>query len=174
MWLLCSYLLVATWLPGSGWRVWLLRLFGARIGRGVLVKPRVQVKFPWRLVVGDHCWIGERAWIDNLVEVRLGDHVCLSQGAYLCTGSHDWSSEDFDLITGPILIEHQAWICASAQVAPGTRVRCGAVLGLAAFAQGELDEWTIYSGNPARPVRKRRKVQDRAPKEANPAFPDWP
>lgn len=155
LWLATSAVLVGGWLPGSGWRVRLLRLFGARIGRGVVVKPGVRVKFPWRLVVGDHCWIGEDAWIDNLAEVRLGDYACLSQAAYLCTGSHDWSREGFDLVTAPIRVESHAWVCARATLAPGSVLREGAVLGLGSVGRGELAPWTVHSGRPAAPLRAR-------------------
>src|SRR5580692_2251944 len=75
----------------SSWRVTLLRLFGARIGDRVVIKPGVTIKYPWHLEVGDDCWIGENSWIDNLTTVQLGNNVCVSQGAYFCTGNHDWS-----------------------------------------------------------------------------------
>ena len=101
VWIVLSGLLVASWLPGSGWRTFLLRLFGARIGQGVVIKPHVSIKFPWRLIVGNHVWIGERVWIDNLAEVAIGSNSCISQGAYLCTGSHDWSDSRFGLVTRP-------------------------------------------------------------------------
>lgn len=153
-WLLISSLLVSSWLPGSAWRATLLRLFGASIGKGVVFKPRVVVKFPWRLHIGDFCWIGERVWIDNLTDVRLGDHVCLSQSAYLCTGSHDWSHENFDLITKPILIESHAWICANAMLAPGTIVEQGAVLAFGAIGHGRLSKWQIYTSSGERIERK--------------------
>lgn len=154
-WMLLGAPLVSGLLPGSRWRVALLRLFGARIGRGVVVKPRVRVKFPWRLRVGDFTWIGEEAWIDNLAEVRLGSHVCLSQGAYICTGSHDWSRTTFDLITRPVVIEDHAWICAKAVVAPGARVLAGAVLEAGSVGRGVLQGWTVHQGNPAAPRRAR-------------------
>lgn len=155
LWVGFGCVLLASWLPGSAWRRLLLIAFGARIGSGVVLKPGVRVKFPWRLSVGDHAWIGEQVWIDNLAEVSVGAHACLSQGAYLCTGSHDWSSEAFDLITRPIVIEDHAWLGAGAALAPGAIMRKGAVLSMAAFGRGELSEWTIYAGNPAAPVRKR-------------------
>lgn len=158
VWLLISGLLVSTFLPGSAWRVALLRLFGARIGSGVVVKPGVRVKFPWRLVVGDHCWIGEHVWIDNLAPVTLGDHVCISQAAYLCTGDHDWASETFDLMEKPIFVESHAWIGAKSVLGPGCRVREGAVVTLGGIANGELEAWTIHSGSPARPVKKRARA----------------
>ena len=155
LWLGVSGLLVASWLPGSSWRVAVLRFFGTRLGQGVVVKPGVRVKFPWRLTVGDYCWLGEDVWIDNLAPVTLGRHVCLSQGAYLCTGSHDWAKTAFDLIVKPIVIGDHAWLCAFSRVAPGTVVEEGAVLGFASVGGKVLQGWTVYSGNPAVPVKKR-------------------
>lgn len=143
LWLATSGILVESWIPGSGWRDALLRLFGAEIGTGVVIKPRVKVKFPWRLVVGDYSWIGERVWIDNLEQVTIGSHVCLSQGVYLCTGSHDWTSETFDLITRPISVSDHAWVGAFAVLAPGTTVGEGAVLAMGKTGSGTLPEWTI-------------------------------
>ena len=155
LWIAVLTLFVRSWIPGSWHRCWLLRLFGAQIGRGVCIKPGVRVKFPWRLVVGDHVWIGEDVWIDNLAEVEIGSHCCLSQGAYLCTGSHDWSRESFDLVVKGIRVESHAWIAARSTVAPGVIVGEGAVLGLGSMASRNLDPWTVYSGVPARAVRAR-------------------
>lgn len=158
LWLAVSGLLVESWLPGSKWRVALLRLFGARIGKGVVIKPHVRVKFPWRLKIGDHCWIGEEVWIDNLANVEIGCHVCLSQRAYLCTGSHDWSRETFDLIVCPITIADHAWVCAFAVLAPGTSLGEGAILGMGERGSGALPAWTITRvGN--------RKPREREPRE---------
>ena len=155
LWIMMQALFVSSCWPGSGPRRACLRAFGARIGRGVVIKPRVRVKFPWRLSVGDHSWIGEGVWIDNLAEVRIGAHCCLSQNAYLCTGSHDWRSAGFDLITRPIDIQDQAWIAAQAVVGPGVTVGRGAVLALAAVAVDDLRSAWIYRGNPAQPVKPR-------------------
>jgi putative colanic acid biosynthesis acetyltransferase WcaF len=109
----------------------------------VVIKPRVNVKFPWRLEIGDHSWIGEGAWIENLAPVVIGSHVCVSQGAYLCTGSHDWSRVTFDLVTKPIRIDDSAWICAKAVIAPGVTVGKGAVVGLGAVATADVPEWRV-------------------------------
>lgn len=144
-WLLMAGCVFSSWLPGSSWRVSLLRWFGARIGSDVTIKPNVQIKFPWRLTIGAHCWIGESVWIDNLVDVSIGDHVCISQGAYLCTGSHDWSSERFDLIVRPIILESRSWVGAKAVLAPGTHVGEGAVITLGTVVGGTLEPWHVHS-----------------------------
>jgi hypothetical protein len=89
------------------------------VGTGVVIKPHVRVKFPWKLYIGDHSWIGESVWIDNLAQVTIGSNCCISQGAYLCTGSHRWDRDTFDLVTKPIVIEDQCWVGAMARVAPG-------------------------------------------------------
>jgi len=106
----------------------LLRAFGASIGTGVVIKPRVRIKYPWRLSIGDHCWIGEEAWIDNLADVSVGPHSVISQGAYLCTGSHNHRVETFDLITAPIRIGAGAWICARAILLAGATIDDGVVV----------------------------------------------
>lgn len=161
LWLAVQGLFVATWLPGSALRLVALRLFGAEIGAGVRLKPGLRVKFPWRLTVGNHAWIGENVWIDNLAPVHIGSHCCVSQGAYLCTGSHDWKREGFDLITRPIRLEDQAWICAKAVVGPGVTVGQGAVLALGGVATGDLAPWQVHQGVPAKPLRPRQ--QDEQP-----------
>lgn len=150
----------SSFLPFSILKVFALRLFGASVGNGVRVKPGVRVKFPWRLEVGDYSWIGEGVWIDNLANVSIGSHVCISQEAYLCTGDHDWSSESFDLRTLPITIEDHVWIGARVNVAPGTTVKSGAVITLGSVAKGEIETWGIYSGNPAQQVRKREITKE--------------
>lgn len=142
--------------PGARLRIAVLRAFGARIGIGVVIKPSVKVKFPWRLTIGAHSWIGEEVWIDNLAEVAIGAHCCISHGAYLCTGSHDWSKPGFDLITRPIEIGDEAWICAKACVGPGVRVARGAVLTLGSVTSNDLAAWTRYASAAASPVHLRR------------------
>jgi putative colanic acid biosynthesis acetyltransferase WcaF len=148
-------LLAARWLPGSAWRVALLRGFGARIGNRCRLKPGLRVKFPWRLRVGDGCWLAEDTWLDNLAPIRLGNCVCISQGAYLCTGNHDFRSPGFDLRLGPIQIGAGAWIAARSVLAPGTEVGAGAVVALGAVVSGRVPPGTIVRGNPAVVVGQR-------------------
>jgi putative colanic acid biosynthesis acetyltransferase WcaF len=156
LWLLAQPLFLSSPLPGSRLRVLLLRLFGARIGTGVTIKPGVRVKFPWRLLVGDHSWVGEDVWLDNLAEIRIGSHCCLSQGAYLCTGSHDWSNPGFTLVTKSIVLEDQVWLSARSIVGPGVTVGEGAVLALGSIATRDLARWHIHQGAPAIPLKPRR------------------
>jgi len=144
------------WLTASGFKVWLLRSFGAQIGQNVRIKPGVRIKFPWRLTVGNHVWIGEDVWIDNLATVSIESHVCISQGVYLCTGNHDWSHADFKLITAPIHIQESSWIAAKSVVGPGVTVGKGAVLTLGGVTGRSLEAMTIYAGNPAQPIKQRK------------------
>lgn len=148
-------LLGARWLPGCIWRVWLLRLFGACIGSGCRIKPGLRVKFPWRLVVGNACWLAEDCWIDNLAPVILGDRVCLSQGTYFCTGNHDFRSPGFDLRLGSINIGSDAWIAARAVLGPGTVIGPGAVVVIGAVVTGTVPACSIVRGNPAVVVGQR-------------------
>jgi putative colanic acid biosynthesis acetyltransferase WcaF len=155
-WLLTQSVFLAPPFWGTRLRGFVLRLFGARIGRGVTIKPGVRVKFPWRLQVGDHCWIGEDVWLDNLAEIRIGDHCCLSQAVYLCTGSHDWSRVGFDLMVKPITLENEVWLAARSVVGPGVTAGRGAVLALGSVATCDLLPRHIHQGVPALPVKPRR------------------
>ena len=97
----------------------LLRFFGARIGKKVIIKPHVNIKYPWFLEIGDNSWVGENVWLDNLCEIKIGNNVCISQGAYLFTGNHNYKKISFDLLTEPVIIEDGVWIGAKAVVCPG-------------------------------------------------------
>lgn len=146
-------------------KVAVLRMFGARVGRGLVIKPGAHVKYPWRLWIGDDCWIGERAWIDNMEDVTLGSNVVVSQGAYLCTGNHDWSDRVMPLTPSPIRIEDGAWIGAFARIAPGTTIAPGSIVALGGVLFSDTEPWGIYRGNPAERVGTRilGGVVDRSP-----------
>ncbi len=148
-------LVASTWLPWSAMRVFLLRVFGATIGEGVTIKPGVRVKYPWFLITGNDCWIGEGCWIDNLTRVRLGNDVCLSQGAYLCTGNHNWSDPAFGLMVAPIECMDGSWGAAKCILAPGTVLGRGAVAGAGSVVNGVVPDFQIFSGNPASYLRER-------------------
>ncbi len=155
IWIIFQALFITSFIPGSIHRRILLRWFGATIGQGVIIKPGLKVKFPWRLNIGNHSWIGEKVWIDNLVTVKIGDNCCISQEAYLCTGSHNWSATSFDLITKPITIQDYAWICARSNIGPGVIIGEGAVLTMGSTSGKNLESWQIYRGNPAVSIGQR-------------------
>jgi putative colanic acid biosynthesis acetyltransferase WcaF len=134
---------------------WVLRRFGARIGPRVIIKPGVHVKYPWHLEIRENTWIGERAWIDNFVPVRIGANAVVSQGAYLCTGNHDWTDPGMGLVVKPLTIEDGAWIGAFARIAPGTTVGREAVVALGSVLLGDAAPRGIYVGNPAVRTRER-------------------
>lgn len=158
LWQLCQSLLIASWMPGSIWRRGLLRLFGAKIGVGVIIKPGVKIKFPWKLSVGNHVWLGENVWIDNLVKVTISNNVCLSQGAYILTGNHNYKKSSFDLITGEVVLEDGVWIGAGSIVTPGIVCRTNSILTTGSVATSELKAGGIYQGNPASWKRSREVV----------------
>jgi putative colanic acid biosynthesis acetyltransferase WcaF len=132
-----------------------LRAFGASIGRNVTIKPQVRITFPWKLTVGDHVWLGEECWLLNLERVVIGSNVCISQRAFLCTGSHDYKKTTFDLITRPITLEDGVWIGAGCWVGPGVTIGSHAVLTAGSVATKNLAANGIYRGNPAAVVNQR-------------------
>jgi len=160
-WRVAEGLLFNSWLPGTGWRVQLLRLFGASVGNGVVIKPHVRIKFPWKLKVGNHSWIGEDVWIDNLAEVSIGSDCCISQGAYLCTGSHRWDKETFDLETKPIVISDQCWLGSKSSIAAGVTMEQGAVLTMGSVAVSNLGSLGIFQGNPAKLIKQRGMISEK-------------
>jgi putative colanic acid biosynthesis acetyltransferase WcaF len=157
LWFYVSALFFKTSLfPSSALKIFLLRLFEAKMGKGIVVRHRLNIKFPWFLTVGDFSWIAEGVWIDNLVPVKIGSNVCLSQGAMLLTGNHDYSKSTFDLITGGIILENGVWIGAKAMVCPGVFAAEHAVLTAGSIAIKNMEPYFIYQGNPAVKVRQRQ------------------
>lgn len=155
-WFLLNPLLINNYLPlPVGLKLSVLRLFGAKIGKGVMVKPGVNIKYPWLLNVGNFVWIGEKVWIDNLSMVSIGNNACVSQGAMLLTGNHDYSRPTFDLVTKPILVAEGVWIGAQSVVCPGITCGSHSVLAVGSMATRDLEPYGIYQGNPAVWVRKR-------------------
>ena len=142
-------------LPVSGLKRRVLRWFGATIGEGLVIKPHVRIKFPWRLTIGNHCWIGQEVWIDNQADVSIGNHVCVSQRTYFCTGSHDHRSRTFDLITKPIRIGDGAWLGAGSMVLGGATVHSNAVVAGGSLVVKDVPASTIVGGNPAKPIGRR-------------------
>lgn len=141
--------------PFSGLKIILLRLFGAKIGKACVIKPKVNIKYPWRLTIGSNVWVGEEVWIDNLDQVTIGNNVCISQGAFLLCGNHNYKKVTFDLMVTPITIEAGAWVGAKAVVCPGVTIGKEAVLSVGAVATSNLESNMIYQGNPAKKVKER-------------------
>jgi putative colanic acid biosynthesis acetyltransferase WcaF len=139
----------------SSLKVVLLKIFGAKIGKGVVIKPAVNIKYPWKLQVGNHSWIGEEVWIDNLSDVIIGNNVTISQGALLLTGSHDHTREAFNFISYPIVLEEGVWIGAKSVVFGGVTCKSHSILGINSVAESSLKPYIIYKGNPAIPVIER-------------------
>ena len=153
LWWLVRSLLFAPWFPiPSACKTAALRAFGARIGRGVVIRSRVHISFPWRFECGDHVWIGDEVLILSLAPVRLGSHVCLSQRAFLCTGSHNYRQPMFDLVTAPVEIGDGCWVGAQAFVGPGVTLGTGAVIAAGAVVMRSVPPETVVGGNPARPL----------------------
>jgi putative colanic acid biosynthesis acetyltransferase WcaF len=137
-WLIISgTIFMRAWLPARA-RVMLLRAFGAEVGRGVLIRHRVRVHWPWKLTVGDDSWIGEGSWILNLEPVTIGANVCVSQDVFLCTGSHDRRSVTFEFDNAPIVVEDGAWIAARATILRGVRIGAAAVVGASALVTRDV------------------------------------
>ena len=140
--------------PVSSILVFILRLYGAKIGKDVRIKPYIYIHYPWKLTIGDYSWLAE-CRIENLAEVSIGKNVCVSQNAMLLTGNHNYKKVDFDLITKPIILEDGAWIGANATVCPGVIAASHAVLTVGAVATKNLDAYAVYQGNPAVKIKDR-------------------
>lgn len=156
LWMLTSAIVFKpSWIPFMGIKIALLKKFGASIGKGLVIKPSVHIKFPWKLKIGNDVWLGESVWIDNLDHVIVGDNVCISQGALLLTGNHDYKVSTFDYKNAPILLEDGVWIGAKSVVCPGVICKSHSILAVGSIATKALEPYIIYQGNPAKEVRKR-------------------
>lgn len=138
-----------------GWRRFLLRLFGARIGAGVILRPSVRVTYPWKLKIGDFSWIGDQVELYTLGTIDIGAHVVVSQRSYICTGSHDAASPSFRIFAKPVVIEDGAWVATDVFVAPGVTVGRDAVIGARSSLFADASPGYIYLGSPAKQVRER-------------------
>ena len=144
-----------SFIPGTYWRKVILRIFGAKIGKGGKIKPYIRVSEPWNLLIGDHCWLGENIWIDNLANVSIGNRVCISQEVYICTGNHDYKKELFDLILKAIIVEDDCWLAAKSVISPGSILKQGSIASLGSVVSGTLNSNGIYKGNPATLIKYR-------------------
>ena len=142
--------------PFSGLKKFVLRLFGAKIGKGVVLKQRINVKYPWLLEIGNHSWIGEDVWIDNLAKVTIGSNCCVSQGALLLCGNHNYKKSSFDLMVGEIDLEDGVWIGAKGIVTGGVKCESHSILSAGSVTSKNLLSYKIYRGNPAIKVIERK------------------
>lgn len=167
-----SWALLCRWTPRPlhAWRVLVLRIFGARIGRGNAIYPNVTIWAPWLLHTEDVVRIGPGAEIYNPGGVYLSHHVTISQSAYICGATHDYNSQDFTYITRELKLEPYVWICAKATLLPGAYCEEGSVLGAASLSSRRLKAWTVYAGNPARAVRLRNNFLEVGEPEVREVF----
>lgn len=154
-WFVYSFLFRYTIPQMHSWRVMLLRMFGAQIGKGCHVYPNVKVWAPWNLIMKDHSCLANNVTCYSQAKIRIEEYAIVSQGAHLCAGTHDYSDPDFQLIAIPIIIGRKAWVCAEAFVGPGVNIAEGAVLGARSVAMKNLKPWKVYAGNPAVEVKDR-------------------
>ena len=141
-----------------GWRRFLLRLFGAKFGEGVLIRPSVRFTYPWKVTIGDYSWVGDDVSLYSLGEISIGKNTVISQSSYLCTGSHDVARVAFNIFAKPIHIEDEVWIATDVFIAPGVTIGRGAVVGARSTVLHDLPGGMICYGNPAKPVKKRETI----------------
>ena len=155
LWYLISIAFFKSSFPFYGTKIFLLRLFGAKVGKQVTIKPHVTIKYPWKLEIGNHVWIGEYVWIDNLAKVTLKNNSCVSQGAMLLCGNHNYKKTTFDLLIGEITLEEGAWAGAKTVVCPGVKLGSHSLLTVGSVATTNLEPYWVYQGNPALKLKPR-------------------
>ncbi|MGF1478583.1 MAG: hormogonium polysaccharide biosynthesis acetyltransferase HpsU [Cyanophyceae cyanobacterium] len=143
--------------PVNGFRCWLLRLFGAQVGAGVLIRPTARFTYPWKVSIGDYSWIGDDVVFYSLETICIGSHCVISQKSYLCTGSHDLKDVAFNLQTAPVVIGNGAWIAADCFIAPGVTVGANAAVGARSSVFSDIPAQQVAWGTPCRP-RYLRKI----------------
>lgn len=131
-----------------GWRRFLLRVFGAKIGKKVILRPSCQITYPWKLEIGDYSWIGDEVVLYSLGKIKIGSNTIISQRSYLCTGSHDHKRKNFPIYVKPIVIHDSCWLAADVFVAPGVEVVEEVVVGARSSVFKSIFEKGVYKGNP--------------------------
>ena len=147
LWLVFELFFFKSSFPFSGIKSIILISFGARVGKGLVIKQHVRIKLPWKLTIGDNVWIGESAWIDNIESVSIGSNSCISQGVYFCTGSHDWKSENFDLDAKPIHVGYQCWVGAMSILGPGVSIGNGSIVQMGSVVSKSILDNSIVKVN---------------------------
>ena len=139
----------------NSFKIFLLRQFGAKVGTGVIIKPRVNIHMPWKLEIGDHVWIGEESFLLNFEPLKIGNNVCISQRAFLCGGNHNYRISEMPYKNGAITLEDGCWIGACCFVVPNVVIGVDCVVSACSVVRSSLPSNTICEGNPAKPVKSR-------------------
>jgi putative colanic acid biosynthesis acetyltransferase WcaF len=160
LWWLGGFLLFKCSLrPMYAWRRWVLRRFGAKIGAQASIQRSARIEFPWTLEMGCHSTIGEGTWVYNLAKVRIDDYATLSQRIFLCTGSHDYTRPEFDMVRKPIWIQRGAWVAADVFVGPGVTIGADAVIGVRSVVLKDMPGGMVCVGHPCAPLKPRVPAQ---------------
>lgn len=141
-----------------GWRRWLLRSFGATVGRDVILRPTVRTQFPWKVSIGDYAWVGDDVVLYSLGDITIGEHAVVSQNCYLCTGSHDPADPTFPIFSVPIVIGAECWLASDVYVAPGVTIGRGTLVGARSSVFKSLPGGKVCMGSPARVVKDRSSI----------------
>ena len=137
------------------WRNFLLRLFGAKIGKCVIIRPSARITYPWKLTIGDYAWVGDNVELYTLGEIVIGNNAVVSQRSYICTASHDHTKSSFDIYSVKTVIEDEAWVATDVYVAPGVTIGRGAVIGARSSVFSDMPAGMICVGSPAKPIKPR-------------------
>jgi len=138
-----------------GFRRFLLRLFGAKIGKSVIIRPSVKTTYPWKVSIGDYSWIGDDVVLYSLGKIEIGKNVVISQKSYICTGSHDYLQSDFPIFAKKIIIKDECWLATDVFIAPGITIEKGSVIGSRSSVYKNIPANKICIGSPARIIRAR-------------------
>ena len=138
-----------------GFRAWLLRLFGASIGKHTIIRPTVRVTYPWKVKIGDYAWVGDSVELYSLGIIQIGAHAVVSQRSYLCAGDHDCFEQSFPIRSRDVIVEEQAWLATDVFVAPGVIIGRGAVVGARSSVFSDMPTGMICMGSPCKPVKPR-------------------
>lgn len=148
---------VFRWSPqfAYSFRAWLLRAFGAKIGRGVIIRPTVVITYPWKVIIGDYAWVGDDVTLYSLGEIEIGAHAVVSQRSYICAAGHDYTKMDFPIFDKKVCIGEQAWLATDVFVSPGVTVGKGTVVGARGSVFHDLPAMMVCVGSPAKPIKSR-------------------
>lgn len=138
-----------------GWRAFLLRLFGAQIGKQVKIRSSVKVTYPWKVKIGDYTWIGDESTLYSLGDITIGSHVAVAHKVYFNTGGHDYDKKTFDIFSKPVVVEDECWITNDVYIAPGVTIGRGTIIGARSSVLGSLPAGKICVGTPAKPIKDR-------------------